>query len=395
MKILVIAPFYPWPLTSGGKIRVFNLLKYLSRRHQITLACLDEAVVTDFTPFAEICTEVFVVQRKSAMFRDLTAFLFGILPFNARKYLSPEFRNLLKSLISGEAYDLVQCEFSLLWGYADLLPMDRVVLDAHNIETHIISQLGRDCRSLLKRILYLLEERKMQRLEERAWRSCLVTLAVSDKERAYIADSTGRPEKTLTVPNGVDLERYSFSGQRPADGSILLFAGFDYAPNLDSVRFFLKEILPLLKERRTDVVVDLVGREFRLFDGLQNQEGLQLHENVAEVRPFFMQSSILAVPLRQGAGTRIKILEAMAAGLPVVTTSIGCEGLDVLHGKHLLVADTSHDFASACLKLMVEPSLAHTLAANARLLVEERYSWERIVSELAQNLKCLEYGKFE
>lgn len=389
MKILVIAPFYPWPLDSGGKIRVFNLVKYLSRSHQVTLACLNEAAVVDFSPFAEICTEVFVVERKPAMVRDLTAFLLGSLPFNAQKYLSQEFSELLTGLISQGVYDLVQCEFSLLWGYADTLPRHRAVLDAHNIEAHIVEQLGRDCRSLPKRLLYRLEERKMRRLEEKAWKTSLVTLAVSDKERDYIAGKINHPEKVITIPNGVDLERYAFSGQRPADGRVLLLAGLDYAPNLDSVRFFLKEILPLLKESRRDVVVDLVGREFRLLAGQQHQEGLQLHENVPDVLPFFMRASILAVPLRHGAGTRIKILEAMAAGLPVVTTSLGCEGLEVKHGEHLLMADTPAAFTAACLRLLTEPALARALAANARKLVEERYSWERIAEELNRSYEFL------
>jgi len=316
------------------------------------------------------------------MVRDLCAFLAGTLPFNMQKYLCPEFRTLLQRLITEGSFDRVQCEFTLLWGYADILPLDRVLLDAHNIEARIIGQLGRDCGSLLKKLLYRLEESKMSRLENAAWRSALTTLAVSDKERDVIAASTGSPEKVITVPNGVDLERFRFNGYRPPGGGVLLLAGLDYAPNLDSVRYFLAEILPLVRKKDDRLIVHLVGKEFQRLGGLQHQAGVAVHENVADVLPFFMEASVLAVPLRHGAGTRIKILEAMAAGLPVVSSSIGCEGLAVRHGEHLLVADSAGEFAAALLQILDETEAAAGLAARARNLVEEKYGWERIVAGL-------------
>jgi glycosyltransferase involved in cell wall biosynthesis len=384
MNILIISPFYPWPLTSGGKIRIFNLLKYLSRQHQVTLACLTDAPVADAGPLAALCREVVTVERPPAMIRDLAAFLSGSLPFNAQKYRSAGFRLALQRLLAGQTFDLVLLEFSFLWSYADILPLEKLVIDAHNIEADIIRQLRQGCSGLFRKTLYLLEEHKMRRLEERAWRDCRLCLAVSEQERKFIAAASGDRAKVTTIPNGVDLERFTFMAGRPAGASVLLLAGLDYAPNLDSVRFFLGEIFPPMRQQLTTVTVDLVGREFWRLDEDRKQTGVARHENVPEVLPFFQRAALLAVPLRHGAGTRIKILEAMASGLPVVATSKGCEGLEVESGEHLLVADTPQAFAAACLQLLTEPARAAALAVNARKLVEERYSWSQSVAALEE-----------
>jgi len=391
MNILIISPFYPWPLTSGGKIRVFNLIKYLSRQHQVTLACLTEAPVADAGPLPALCREVVTVERPSAMIRDLAAFLSGSLPFNAQKYRSAGFRSALQRLLARQAFDLVQLEFSFLWSYADILPLEKLVLDAHNIEADIIRQLRQESAGL-RRALYLLEEQKMRRLEERAWRDCRLSLAVSEQERQLIEAATGDRAKVTTIPNGVDLERFTFVSRRPVEAGVLLLAGLDYAPNLDSVRFFLEEIFPSLRQQLTTATVDLVGREFWRLDEYLKQTGVVRHENVPEVLPFFQQAALLAVPLRHGAGTRIKILEAMASGLPVVTTSKGCEGLEVASGEHLLVADTPQAFAAACLQLLAEPRRAADIACRARKLVEERYSWELQGEHLANLYSELSAG---
>lgn len=392
MNILVISPFYPWPLTSGGKIRVFNLIKYLSRHHAVSLASLCDGEITDAGPLPELCRTVVPVVRPPSLARDMAAFLVGPLPFNVRKYCSGRFRKVLQELLSGQGFDLVQCEFSLLWCYADILPLERLVLDAHNIEADIIRQLRLGSASIFMRALYRLEEKKMRRLEARAWRTSRLCLAVSEVERRTIAEAVGNGTDVISVPNGVDLERFTFVSGRPGSSGVLLLAGLDYAPNLDSVDFFLKEVFPLLRSQRPDITVDLVGREFWRLDGCQNQAGIALHEDVPEVLPFFRQAALLAVPLRHGAGTRIKILEAMASGLPVVTTAKGCEGLEVSSGEHLLVADTPREFAAASLRLLAEPELAANLAANARKLVEERYSWNVIGAALSRLYASLGSG---
>lgn len=390
MKILILSPFYPWPLTSGGKIRVFNLVKYLSRHHQITLACLTDSPVTAAGPLGEFCREVLLIERPSAMLSDLAAFLLQKLPFNAQKYRSESFREALGGLLAREQFDLVQIEFSFLWSYADILPVKKVVLDAHNIETDILSQLRHGCSGRLKRLLYKLEEHKMLSLEKRAWQDCCLCLAVSEQERSTIAAAVNDQAKIINLPNCVDLERFPFVKKRPAAAGVLLLAGLDYAPNIDSVSYFLEKVFPELRRQQADLSVDLVGREFWRLDIIRNMPGVVPHENVAEVLPFFQTAALLAVPLRQGAGTRIKILEAMASGLPVVTTSKGCEGLEVVSGEHLLVADSPESFTAACLQILAEPGRGAAMAVNARKLVEERYSWELQAGRLAQLYSELE-----
>jgi glycosyltransferase involved in cell wall biosynthesis len=163
----------------------------------------------------------------------------------------------------------------------------------------------------------------------------------------------------------------------------------DWEPNLDAAQYFLAEIFPGIHAKIPEVEVDFVGKDLWKIKDLIRFEGIQLHENVPEVLPWFQRADVLAVPLRQGAGTRIKILEAMAAGLPVVTTPKGCEGTEVSHGKHLLIADSAEDFAVELVRLIEDNRLAARLAQEARCLVEARYSWEMAANTIHETLSTL------
>jgi glycosyltransferase involved in cell wall biosynthesis len=383
MNILVIAPFFPYPLTQGGKITIFNTLKYLSREHRVSFACLTDVPVTDYGPLKEYCAEIVVVERKGALVIDLLTFLAGEYPYNAVKLHSADFVGALRSLLTRCTFDLVQIEFSLMWRYAALFEGIPCTLDAHNIEYNIIAQNRRNCRNPLKRFLYALEEKKLRALEERAWRECSLCFTVSDNERDLIAATLQGGDKLITMV-GVDLSRFEFLPKEERGNRILFVGGLNYHPNLDSIQYLLGDVFPLIRAGVPEVRLDVVGIElWRIAGQVPDGGEVELHENVPEILPWFRGADLLVVPLRYGAGIRIKILEAMSAGVPIVATSKGCEGLRVEHGRELLIADDPASFAREVIRLLDDHELRRTIAMNARRFVAEHYSWETLVQRMS------------
>lgn len=387
MNILVIAPFFPYPLTQGGKITVFNTLKYLSQEHRVSFACVSDLPVTDYGPLQEYCEEIVVVERKPKLIRDLLAFLAGDYPYNAVRLHSEEFAPVLGKLLQRQHFDLVQIEFSLMWRYASVFEGIPCTLDAHNIEYEIIAQNRENCRNPLKRFLYAIEERKLKALEERAWRECSLCFTVSENERKTIAAALGDDRKLITMV-GVDLSRFEFLPKNEQGKRILFVGGLNYYPNLDSARYLLQDIFPRILAKDPGVGLDMVGIElWRVAELCSSIDGVESHENVPEILPWFRGADLLVIPLRYGAGIRIKILEAMSAGLPIVATSKGCEGLLVEHGRELLIADDPELLAAEVLRLLNAQDLRISLAENARRFVAEHYSWETLVQRMSDGFR--------
>lgn len=408
MNILVISPLIPWPLDQGGKIRLFNIIKGLADNHRITLAVIvEDSIHAELGVLEKLCDEVIVVDRPARLWTDRLLFALSGRPYNIVRYRSQRFQQVLLNLLSVKAFDLVQIEFSMMWSYAEIFRKRGipVVLDAHNIEYHNICDIGRDMSSFLWQQVYRVEERRLRKLEQRAWRECTACIAVSERERQEIAACTGRSDRVIAAVNGVDPERFVFRRRSGRDndhqGRLLFLGGMDYLPNLDAIHYFLQEIFPRIRQLNAHIRLDIVGRELwkinRRFETNTEFDGVSFHENVTDVLPWFYESDVLVVPLRQGAGTRIKILEAMAAGLPVVSTSKGCEGTAVVSGKHVMIADTPEQFAKSVVEVSAYPAKLQMLAANAHQLVMERYTWQRAVAAIdacyAQIQKgCGEHG---
>ncbi|MEK7847256.1 MAG: glycosyltransferase family 4 protein [Nitrospinota bacterium] len=390
MNILILSPFSPYPINQGGKIRIFNIIKNLSRSNSVTLvAIVDDLLQSESGPLKDLCDEVVFVERPPKLWRDRLAFLFGREPYNFIRYSSNQIKEELHRLLLKKSFDIVQIEFPMMWQYAYIFKDIPIVLDALNIEYEIVRQIKGIYKNPIRKILYVIEEKKFRRREEKAWAECSLCFAVSDRERNFIRSYLGNYDKVFTIPNGVDLEKYEYCPRDRTDKRVLFLGSMDYQPNLDSVQYFLEEIFPLVKSRITDVKLDIVGRELWKITDCFSANGVELHENVPEVLPYFRKADVLVVPLRYGAGTRTKILEAMATGLPVVTTSKGCEGLEVTNEDHLLVADSPKDIADAILTLMMDTRLTKRLVFKARHLVEEKYSWVKITQMIEEALVTL------
>ncbi len=383
MRLLVLSPFLPFPPDDGGRIRVYHIVTGLALRHDVELLALAPpgraaAEAAEALRARGIRVHV-VVQRPRRLAAALAALPSGR-SYYATRFDSPRFHETLRRLIRDRGYDAVQCELPYLFQHHR--PGDPPwVLDQHNVEAVLHERLAAQARGLraLPYRVYARREARLRRLEELgACRAADHVLFVSDTDRLTITADVPTLRATV-APNGVDLERFTPLPPRSAPRAV--FVGkMDYRPNADGVRWFVRDVLPLVRAAVPEFTLDVVGSSPpRAVRRLARVPGVHVLGRVPDPRPWLRDAAIVVVPLRAGSGTRLKILEAWAAGRPVVSTTVGAEGLDAVHGRHLLLADDAPGFARAVRRLLADPGLRDRLARAGRTLAEERYGWPSIV----------------
>jgi glycosyltransferase involved in cell wall biosynthesis len=401
MRILVAADEYPWPARSGYRQRLHWLLRTLSASGAVDL------LITRPQPTAGLPEPPLDVRLA-----DLRVVATGRLPLpagsRARRWLvGPLPRKLVGRDWSAardvarewadRGYDVVWFSHSPLYlGLRDVLPEPHVV-DLDNLESSLLHHRGRSGRwprsatvgglaADLKRVpADLLDEIRWRRLERLIARTATVTVVCSELDRRRL----GEPRVSV-VPNGYELPTGRSGGPPGGDvGPVLLMVGLlTYEPNRDAVAFFARQVLPLIRARIPDARLRVVGRYGA--EGIQRLRGLpgvEFAGEVPDVGPELAAARVSVVPIRFGGGTRIKILEAFAHGVPVVSTTVGCEGLDVIDGRHLLVADRPAELAVACCRLLTDEDVRKRISAEARALWEQRYRWTAVTPAVAEVLE--------
>jgi glycosyltransferase involved in cell wall biosynthesis len=305
------------------------------------------------------------------------------------EYRSEQLRALIEAEVRERPPDLIHCEQLHTAPYARCHfhhTAPRRVLVEQNIEYLLLRQIALARPRLTSRIAGLLDAVKTRRVEERAWRSFDACAVVSARDRDIVARAV--PTARIRVlPNGVDTTH--FAPQEPQSGpqghTLVLTGTVGYYPNLHGILWFLREVFPRVRAACPDASLQIVGQASEEARHQIGQiEGVVLTGRVPDVRPYVAAGAVFIVPLHIGGGTRLKVLEAMAQGKAIVSTPVGCEGLDVVDGQHLLVAATPHAFASAIVRLLADPALRARLGASARRLAVERYDWGSIAGELEQ-----------
>jgi glycosyltransferase involved in cell wall biosynthesis len=256
-----------------------------------------------------------------------------------------------------------------------------LILDEHNLEYELLERTVREERSPLRKLYNWIEYRKLRREEHRNWRRADVCIFTSPRERDIFGAFL--PEKrAIVVPNGVDVDYFRPTHTTP-DPSTIVFTGLmRYRPNADAVISFVREILPRIRHHRPEAVFTIVGSGVPPEVARLAGPNVVVTGTVADVRPYVARSAAFVVPLRMGSGTRLKVLEGLAMGKAMVSTTLGCEGIAVRDGEHLLVADEPDDFARAVLRLFDAQDGAAALGARGRALVEQEYAWGSIYSRL-------------
>lgn len=390
MKILHVMPYCPVPADYGAKLRIFNLMRHLSRNHDVTAVFIGEerhaaALRHEFGGrLGRIIACRPQAARKIRGFAHVCAFLgeHSILYQLGENW---ELRSKVHRELASAPYDVVLTEFPHM-AFFDLPPGPLKVLDSHNIEHDNFRRMAEKSESRLERFIYRNETRKFFREEVDAFRRQDLLLFTSERDRRMAHEDAPAIPSTV-VPNGVDCAYFTpaDSAQEPCS---MVFTGImGYVPNADGVAWFLDEIFPRILSREPRAKVTIVGSGPGREMLKRASDNVRITGYVPDVRPYVHAAQVTIVPLRMGGGTRLKILESMAMRSPVVSTSIGAEGIELEPGRHALVADDPQAFADAVLRLFGDAALRGTLEANGIALVRKRYDWSVVGAGLEQALQ--------
>jgi glycosyltransferase involved in cell wall biosynthesis len=388
MKVLWVNANFLHPTTKGGQIRTLEMLRRLHRRHEIHYAALEDPQHPEGAERArEYCYRAYpfranIAPRHSLRFwGQVAAGVVDRLPVAIRRFRCAAMESALRELGAKERFDAAVCDF--LVSAVHFPALERAVLFQHNVETIIWRRHAATARYGIQREYFRRQAERMFEFEARACRRAAQVVAVSGEDAKTMSELFGICQVTA-IPTGVDIEYF----RRPASAepvADLVFVGsMDWMPNIDGMTWFFEEAWPWIAQKRPGTTVAVVGR--RPPKSLERYPAL-ITGTVADVRPYLWGSRVSIVPLRVGGGTRLKIYEAMAAGLPVVATRIGAEGLAVRDGEHLLLADTPQEFAERCLALLDDASLGARITDTAWRLVAENFSWEQVAQAFERVLE--------
>jgi glycosyltransferase involved in cell wall biosynthesis len=385
MRILFLSPRQCWPPLGGAKLREYYFARALGQQADLTHVHFTEPGAAPLTradlPF---CRNVIAVPKPRAYTPwKIVRGLVGRWPLPVLNYTSNEMSAALFHVAYGQRYDLVHLDSIHMAGY--LAPLaeamgarTRIVYDWHNIESELMRRYQAGAGSLVRRLYSAVTARRMERLERSTLRSAFGHLVCSERERQQLRQMVPAA-RVAVAPNGVDTAYFADTEAPAASPNRIVFVGLmNYHSNVEAAVEFTREVWPRLRSRLPGYSLTLVGATpDPAVLALGEVAGVEVTGTVPDVRPYYREAVAAIVPLRTGSGTRLKILEAMAAGVPVVSTAFGAEGLDVAPGENILLADPADPDAwvSQLAGLAESASWRRRLTACARQLVRERYDW--------------------
>jgi sugar transferase (PEP-CTERM/EpsH1 system associated) len=382
MKILYLAARFPQPPFKGDQMRAFHQLRLLSPRHRITLLSLaeEEVAPSALERVRNYCTDVILVPHtRSRAFLNLTLAPFSHYPLQTLLRRSRTFQRVLNRLLCEHDFDLAHVQLVRMAPYLERAKLPRVIdlIDALSLNM----QRRYSSETPLLRLPVYWEWQRLRRYEPQVCRNYDRVTVVSETDRSAIGDF---PNIHIN-PNGVDLSVGDLVPQSRPLPNLLFVGTMDYYPNIQAVCFFVKDILPLIKAQVPGVTFTIVGpNPTRAVSQLSSDPAVTVTGFVPDLMVYFNRSAVVVCPMRAGSGMQFKVIEAMSHRLPVVATSFALGGVAVKADVHLLVADDPVLFAQHVVSLLRNPELAGRLSTAGRLLVEEKYGWERTVTMLEE-----------
>lgn len=398
MKILWINCRLLHPVIGGDRIRTYQMLKALRSQHQITYLCLQTPADLPRAPeqAAEYCDSLEVIshhdhQRQNLNYWVRLAFeaIFSSTPLIATKYRSPAMQQRILELAEDKNFDLIICDY--LAPFVNFLnTADRIktpiVLFHHNIESLIWKRHVENSTNPIRRWLYSLQWKRTHRFEDAANRLVDAHITVSEDEARYFSQERKFSNVVGAVPTGVDFETFTPCLETREPSTLAFVGAMDWHANIDAVNYFAREVFPAVKEEFPSAKFLIIGRNpGKAVRNLAEEiPGIEFSGTVPDVLPWLHRAAAMVLPLRIGGGTRIKVYEAIAAGVPVVSTSVGVEGLDLDDTCHFRRADTTANFVSAISEILQSPAKAGAMASQALEHIRSQYNWNAVSQKFTE-----------
>ncbi|MDF1572466.1 MAG: glycosyltransferase family 4 protein [Bacteroidales bacterium] len=392
MKLLILSTKLPYPPKDGGAIATLNLAEGLAGAG-MEVDMLSVNTRKHYFPVQDIPGHLRKLIRFHAvdldtsprLLRALLNLLFSRQPYISERFKSKAFADRLKQLLINGEYDIVQMEGPYL---AYLLPLIRnhsaakVSLRAHNIEHEIWERRTANSMNIFSRLYFRNLAGRIRKLEETLADESDMIVAISERDRKRFAEISPATE-TITIPTGMDLSKYPLTDAKPGT-SICFIGALDWAPNTEGLRWFLRKVMPLLLQDNPSAELHIAGRNApaALVRELTEAPNIHFAGEVEDAHSFMRSFRLMVVPLLTGSGIRIKILEGMASGMCIVTSTIGAEGIPAESGRHLLIADRPEDFARNIQQTLANKPLQERLGSEARKLLMEKFDTFTIATEL-------------
>ena len=381
MKLLLLTQVLPYPPDSGPKIKTWNVLKYLAQHHEVTLVSFvrgDQSA--EVTHLKNYCRAVYTVPMSRGRWSDGWFMIKSLLtgqPFLMVRDNRSAMHQMIKQVVTNARFDIVHVDQLNMAQYAERVPGAGKILDAHNALWLLYKRLWQTMAPGLQKWLLGRDWRLLKEYEGEICRRFDGLLTVSEEDKVALQEAAGQSLEATIIPIAIDTNEVVQIRRRAESDHILHIGTMFWPPNVDGILWFLREIFPLIQAQRPKTTFDVVGAKppSEIMAYSSNGSNVNVTGYVVDPTPYYEVSGVMIVPLRAGGGMRVKIINALAQGLPIVSTTLGCEGIAVEPGRHLLVADTAESFAQATLDLLDDKRLANQLGDNGRQLIQSTYDY--------------------
>lgn len=385
MKILMLVPFLPNTETSGGQTRWYNIIKYMSKTHEITLFSLikDDSERKFIKPLEKYCKKVEVFKRTKSPWHIRNLFLAAVrfYPLLVVRNWSPKEQRAIKEELKNGDYDLIHAETFYVMPHIPETSVPSVMVE-QTIEYQVYKHYVETNVPKIFRPIFMFDVIKLQFWEKYFWQKATRAVAVSVDDREIMQDLVPGMRVDV-IPNGVDSSYYEEKKIERSDPPRILYgvSNFEWLQNQEAVEILIEKVWPIVAKKVPGAKLWVVGRKMPgwLKEAASEMDDLELTENIPDARDAYRKANLMVAPIKGAGGTRLKVLEAMAAGLPIVSTSIGMAGLGVSDGKHAIIADTYEQIANEAVNLLNDDKKAEKIGQAGREFVKKNYDWKAIV----------------
>ena len=378
----MIVPFLPNTHMSGGQTRWYNIIKYLSKNHEITLySLIKEESEKRFIPeLTKYCKKVKVFKRPKSPWtvRNILLTVFSLYPLLVIRNWSPKEKRALKKELEENSYDLIHAETFYVMPH---IPDTKVpsILVEQTIEYQVYKHYVDNEVPFFLRPLFMIDVLKLKYWEQYFWKKTDRLVAVSEEDRRSMRELIPGIKVDI-IPNGVDADHFANYKIPKKEPRRVLYgaANFKWLQNVEAVEFLAEEIWPKIEKKSKDAILWIVGTSIpkKILDLARHNLRIEVTESIPDVRDALKSATIMIVPVKGPGGTRLKMLEALAAGLPVVSTTVGAAGLDLKHRHHAMISDSPEEIANYTLELLKDSALAKKIGKNGQKYVKKYFDWD-------------------